>query len=310
MKSICFFCHFHNGDIFHIKSFLKDIMSQIDTKYYIAHSNSEILTCDMDLEYINLPSFCSKFNEVYEKNRELNKTHVDLLVGKEYTKFVNTDECFYINTWIGGYFSPENEYTNECSLRGFHKMFQNIYENINQEFGENLQLKELNEYIPFVDYSKIDCEKIDSFVEKNPYPKVLICNGPALSKQTVYNSDMSEIIVPLAENNKDKIFICTKKFETESENVKFTDDIFKLDRCDLNEISYLSKFCYLIVGRNSGPFCFTITKENLNDESKTFLSFGSRETDCLPYQMEIDASFVFDYFTTIKNLNETISELI
>jgi hypothetical protein len=310
MKSICFFSHFHNGDIFHIKSFLREIISEIDTEFYIAHPNSEILTCDMDLKYINLPLYWSKFANVYEKNRELNKHHVDLMVGKEYTKFINTEECFYINTWIGGYFSPENEYTGECSLRGFYKMFSNIYKNINDEFGTNLKLKELNDYIPTVDYSKIDCQKIDNFVEQNILPKVLICNGPALSGQTTYNSDMSEMLIPLAENNRDKIFICTKKFQTHLNNIKFTDDIFKLDRCDLNEISYLSKFCYLIVGRNSGPFCFTTTKENLNDETKTFLAFGSRETDSLPYRMDINSSFIFDYFTNINSLYQTILNLI
>lgn len=309
MKSICFFSHFHNGDIFHIKSFLRDIISQIDTTYYIAHPNSDIITCDIDMEYINIPIYWSKFNDTYVENRELNKNHVNLLVGKEHTKFFSTEDCFYINAWIGGYFTEDNEYNGECSLRGFYKMFKNIYKNINQEFGTNLKLKDLNEYIPFVDYSKINCEKIKTFVEEYTSPKILICNGPALSGQTTYNSDMAEIIIPLAEENKNRIYICTNKFETELDNIKFTDDIFELNRCDLNEISYLSKFCNLIIGRNSGPFCFTTTKENVNDESKIFLAFGSRETDCFLYKMKIQASFTFDYFTTIESLNETISEL-
>ncbi len=310
MKDICFFCHFHNGDIFHIKSFLREIISEIDTKYYIAHPNSPIITSDMDMEYINIPVQWSKFRFTPYEGKENHTEYTDLLLGKERTKFIETEDCLFVNTWIGGYFSPDNEFNNECSLRGFHKMFLSIYEKINEVFGTELQLKALDEYLPFVDYSKIDCKNVDLFLEENTSEKILICNGPSLSGQTTYNTDMSEIINPLSEIHKDKTFICTKKFDTQSENIKFTDDIIDSDLCDLNQISYLSRSCYLTVGRNSGPFCFTITDQNTSDKNKTFLAFGTRATDCLLYGMDINCSFVFDYFDNIDKLYETISELI
>jgi hypothetical protein len=310
MKNICFFCHFHNGDIFHVKSFIKDITSKIDTEYYIAHPNSEIITCDMDLQYINIPLSWSKFTEQYQENRKLYEDHVNLLLGKEHTKFIETDDCFYINTWIGGYFGNENEYNGECSLRGFYRMFSKIYEKLNEVFNTNLELGQLNDYLPFVDYSKIDCSEVDKFLENNNNQKILICNGPACSGQTTYNGNMSEIIVPLAEQNEDKTFICTQKFDTELNNIKFSNDIINSNSCDLNEISYLSKFCYLIVGRNSGPFCFSTTYENLNNKDKTFLAFGTRATDCLAYEMDINSSFVFEYFNSVDDLYKSISELV
>ena len=310
MKSICFFSHFHNGDIFHIKSFLKDIILNLETEYYIAHPNNKILTYDIDMEYINIPIFWAKPQDVPEETRKRHENHVNLLVGKEHTKFIDTPDCFYINTWIGGYFSPDNEYTGECSLRGFHRMFSFIYDEINKVFGVNIKIKSVDEYHPFVEYSKFDCSNVNKFIENNEEEKILLCNGPSLSGQTSYNSDMSEIIEPLAEQHPNKIFIATKKFNTPFKNIKFTDDIIKLDSCDLNQISYLSKFCYLIVGRNSGPFCFTLTKENINDENKKFLAYGDRETDCLPYNIDISSTFIFEYFNNIEQLEQTISELI
>jgi tRNA G18 (ribose-2'-O)-methylase SpoU len=66
----------------------------------------------------------------------------------------------------------------------------------------------------------------------------------------------------------------------------------------------------LIVCRNSGTFCFTLTKENIDDENKTFLAYGSRETDCLLYGIDIQSTFIFDYFNTVNQLSQSISELI
>lgn len=291
MKSICFFCHFHNGDIYHIKEFLIDISSQLKTKYYIAHENSHLLTHDIDIEHISI-------------------SKIPLLVGKHYTKFIETEDCLYVNVWIGGYFSPDNEYNMECSLRGFHRMFSLICNAINDRYGISLKLKDPEHYFPSIDYSKFDCKSIDEFLSEDKNDKVLICNGPSLSGQSRYNSDMSEIIEPLSQENPDKTFILTKKFKTDCSNIKFTDDIINSQSCDLNEISYVSKFCKLIVGRNSGPFCFTVTKENINDENKKFLAFGEKVTDCFPYMLDINSEFVFDYFTDINSLKESIDDLI
>jgi len=313
MKSICFFCHFHNGDVFHIKSFVKEVISEVNTKFYIAHPNNQIITSDLNIEYINIPYSNMSVNASKSRQNTTNndhQKHIDILNNSEHSKFIDTPECLYINTWIGGYFSPDNEYTGECSLRGFYRMFSFIYEKINEQFSTDLKLKSLEEYYPFVDYSKVDVSNIDSFLKKNTTEKVLVCNGPTLSQQTTYNSDMSEILNSIAEKNPDKTFIVTKKFSTHNDNIVCSDEIIKADNCDLNEISYLSKFCKLIIGKNSGPFCFTLTKENLNDESKTFFSFGSSELQCLAYGMNPKCSFVYEYYESIEKISKTISELL
>ena len=71
-------------------------------------------------------------------------------------------------------------------------------------------------------------------------------------------------------------FILTNKINIHNKNIYFTDDIIKTQYSDLNEISYLSTKCDIIVGRASGPHAFTHVKENYNDNSKTFISFTDK----------------------------------
>lgn len=286
MKSICFFNHYHNGDLFHSKSFVKEIVSNIDTKFYYAHNNNPIVISDLNVEYINIP--------------EINS----------YEKFLDTEEIFYINTWIGCYFGENVEYSGECTLRFFYNMFFNIYQKINQVFGTNLKLNSIECYLPFVDYFKFNCSKVDQFLEIYKEHKILFSNGPCLSGQCNYYGDMEPIITDIANQHPDKIFIATHKFNCKLENIKFTSDIIDFNGCDLNEISYLSTFCDIIIGRNSGPFCFSTTFNNLNNPNKTFYAFGEKETDCFAYKMDLKCNFIFEYYSNIDNLNNSISSLV
>lgn len=287
MKSICFFNHYHNGDLFNSKSFISEIINSIDTKFYYSHSNHPNVLKDLKVEFKELP------------------------VVKHNIKFFEKEDIFYINTWIGAYFdNPNEDYYGECSIRFLYVMFSKIYKEINQVFGTNLELKQVSSYIPFVDYTKFDISNVDKFLEVEERKKILFSNGPCLSFQCDYTGNMAEMINYFATNNRDKIFIATQKFETSLENVKFTSDIIKVPECDLNEISYLSKFCSMIVGRNSGPFCFTNTNENINDPNKIFYAFGDKETDCIICGLDIESNFIFEYYSSIKQIKESIGELI
>lgn len=286
MKSICFFNHYHNGDLFNSKSFIKEIMSSVDAKYYYAHSNHPVVLSDLDIEYCSLPEISHK------------------------EKFFDDGNTLYINTWIGCYFDEAKPYYGECTLRFSYQMFGEIYEHLNQLLGCNLKLSNIGNYFSFIDYSKFDCTAADNFLNSNTGSKVLFSNGPCLSGQCNYYGDMAPIIEKCAERNPEKIFIATYRFNTNYSNIKFTDDILNLNRCDLNEISYISKFCNLIVGRNSGPFCFSSTKENLQDPNKTFYAFGERETDCFCYGVDVGCNFIFEYFSTLENLQTSILELV
>jgi len=286
VKKICFFNHYHNGDLFHSKSFIKEIVENIDAEFYYAHSNNPVVVSDLNL------------------------IHSQILNVSPYQKYVDSEDTLYINTWIGSHFDSSKAFNGECTLRFSYQMFGEIYNYLNSIFGSNLSLREIESYYPFVDYSKFNCSNIDSFLDQYPQTKILFSNGPCLSGQSSYNGDMSNLIEKCAIENPEKIFIATKNFDTSLENIKFTNDIIQLNGCDLNEISYMSKFCKLIVGRNSGPFCFSTTGENIMNPEKVFYAFGERETDCFYYNMNIECEFIFENISNLNEVETAIFELV
>jgi hypothetical protein len=289
MKAICFFNHYHNGDLFNGKEFIKEIISNIPTKYYYAHSNHPIVLSDLNVEHV------SSFDISHS------------------VKVLDDGDVIWVNTWIGAYFDKNKPYYGECSLRFLYQMYGEIYQELNKIFDLNLQLSNIINYFPSINYSKFDCKNIDKFVLKNPQRKVLFSNGPGMSAQCTYNGNMSPVIETLANDIPNIIFIATEKFETELKNIKFTNDIIQSNHCDLNEISYLSTFCDLIVGKNSGPFNFAVTRQNLKDTSKTFYAFNNNHTkefDCLCYGIDIECNFIYEHFTTLELITKSLFEIL
>ena len=291
MKKICFFNHYHNGDLFHGKSFIREIMYNVDTEIMYAHRMNPLVLADMDIKYETLPNIPHK------------------------ARYLDLGDTLLINTWIGAYFGYGIKYDNECTLRFTHQMYARIYDLINRYLPDvDLVLGPVNSYVPFVNYNKITDFGATEFVVKNKHnsnKNILISNGPCHSGQCQYNGDMKPIIESMAEKNTDKTFVATHKFDTSLSNIKFTSDIIDQSRgCDLNEISYLSTVCDLIIGRNSGPFCFAVTDVNVNNPNKAFYSFGENETLMFMHGIETPAKFIFDNYTTIDNIHSSISRLV
>lgn len=286
MKTLIFYNQFHNGDIFHNRNFIREISSKISNEIFYAHKNDPVLLSDLNVKYCEVPNV------------------------HEFTKFSETDDILYINTWIGCYFCTVPQYYGECSLRMFYEMYKEIYGYINSKLNTNLELSEISAYFPRIDYSKFSCENIDKFIEKYQQKKILFSNGPCHSGQSLYDGDMASLIEECADKHPNKIFIATHKFDTNKNNIKFTNDLINLNRNDLNEISYLSKFCDLIIGRNSGPYCFCTVHENVMNYEKTFYAFGQRETDCFYYMIETNAKFIFENTGLYHNIKETVHNLV
>jgi hypothetical protein len=286
MKDICFFNFYHNGDIFHSKSFVKEIINSIDTKFYYAHSNDPIILNDLNVDHAPLPQIDSK------------------------TKIFETEDTVYVNTWIGSYHDPDQKYLGECTLRFSYEMFSKIYAELNLIFNSNLQLSEISNYIPTIDYSKFNVLEIENYIKETPGKKVLLSNGECLSGQCQYNGDMLPIVEQLANEYPEVNFILTKPLPISFDNVTTTNDIIKSSGCDLNEIGYLSTFCDLIIGRNSGPFCFCTNKDNINNPNTFFYVFANDVTTCFLYEMYMECSFTFEYFDSIDNTINSIKNII
>lgn len=286
MTKLCFFNFYHNGDLFHSKAFVREVVKHLGKeKVLYAHNKDPRVIEDLELQHVHLEGISDKVKILRPKNPDI----------------------LFVNTWIGSYF---DKYTGECTLNFNMKMWADIYEDINTTFKKKMKLGPVENYLPYVDYSKYDLANVRNYIDADIKEKILFCNGPAMSGQCQYNGDMREIILPLAEKRTDKTFLVTHKIDTNLPNVLYTGDIIKSDRCDLNEIAYMSKFCSLIIGRNSGPFCFASTDENLNDPTKTFYAFGHQQSDCFSLGIPIKAKYLFHKYQDQTQLFHSIEELV
>ena len=286
MTKVCFFNFYHNGDLFHSKPFVREVIKTLGKeKVMYAHFKDHTVIKDLDIQCVRLEGLDHKIKVFRPKDPDV----------------------LFLNTWIGSYF---DKYTGECTLNFNMKMWSDIYEEINTAFNKKLKLGSVEDYLPYVDYSKYDLANVRYYIDSDTQKKVLFCNGPAMSGQCQYNGDMDEIIIPLAVEHPNITFITTKALLKTPPNVRYTGDIIDSKQCDLNEIAYLSKYCDTVIGRNSGPFCFASTGENLNDPAKTFYAFGHQESDCFTMGIPKKSNYIFDKYVNGEQLYNSIKQLI
>lgn len=272
MNKIRFFNHYHNGDLFCSKAFIRHIMDELKDFEFTYHHNNNPKTIS------DLISYGGMANDSVQQ------------------RFILNDRTLAINTWIGIYIEdryPEPPYfwNGGINYVALHNIWNYIFENINKVFGTNLKIKSSpKDYISTIDFTKFDTSNVDSFLNTRGYRrKILISNGRPMSGQS-FVDDLSIMIIPLAKHYSNYDFYCTNRFHNSESNIFFTSDITKLDS-DLNEISWLSRSCDLIVGKNSGPFIYCLERENFTNPKKKFLSFNNSKVDSLDYGIDIECDY-------------------
>jgi hypothetical protein len=245
------------------------------------HFNHPKCNLDLEVPLIGLPDSLSNKEKFYFSDQN--------------------DTTLMINTWIGVY----GEIFNKCggiNLFSLTESWAEIFNTVNSIYDTQLEILQPKEmYLPQTIYSFFNVEKVDEWLKKHVgRKKVLISNGVPMSSQS-FNDDMADQIREVAMEYSDVDFICTKVFQSGLPNIFFTDYIIQ-DKgeyevpvfwveggstvCDLNEISYLSTQCDLIVGKNSGPFVYCETFQNYNDPSKKFLTFNNSTVETMSYMAE------------------------
>ena len=307
VNKICFFNHFHNGDCLATKEFVRELTQKFPAKYFYAHVNHPKILRDLDVTFIGMPNF---------------------LNGQINPKFIEENDTLYINTWVGCYFPdraddgvalihplPDGKIGSDINWKAYHRIWQHIYSVLNEKFSLNLELSpNVLDYAHSIDHQKFNYQSVDNFISSQKNKKfVLISNGAGFSNQSYQNHDLGSIFNNLCGQYHDRTFIFTSRFsqgKAVHENMFFTDDIIQpRDGSDLNEIGYLSKFCDIIIGRNSGPFLFANTKENLNNSNKKFLAMGKTHEECFPYGLDTPCEFNFVYDTSDEVIVEEIWKL-
>jgi hypothetical protein len=254
MKNLYFFnFKAHNGDLHYNREFVKDIINKIDCdEYYLLQNMSEKLLLDIDkLKFGQLNNNCFINETTYIINNDI---YINIHPGR------NIIERMIISQ------NEHNEiYGGALSLDYYYQIFSIIYNKL------NIKISGIYQYIPDINYSKFEISNINNYIENNHKHKILICNGDCHNTHSSNDIDFLYITEKLSEKYTSIDFILTKKIDIEKENIIFTDDLIKADFPDLNEISYLSKFCDIIIGKASGPYCFTITKENIKNKNKSYI---------------------------------------
>ena len=302
-NKIVFFNHYNRGDLFCNKEFITQIVKEcpeIDFEYM--HNQPEDLTNSMGIKYVGLPLS-------------------DLDKNKTMLKDGNT---IYINTWIASNWELFCKHGG-ANMSTLYDLWGRIFKGINKIYNKNLKLDIVKEnYLPKIVDNLIDEDKktISNIVDNKKSKLVLVCNGQPKSNQSFLYS-LTDLIVPFI-NNDTHTYIFTDHEDIDGSNVKFTNNIFKDKTVDLFEISYLSKFCDIIIGRNSGPYTYSETYDNYMDNTKTFLSFNTKNPEYKTIQetMSFDLNLKCKYKTVpildihnkndkdIDNINEALSEVL
>lgn len=253
--NLYFYNYWHNGDIHYSREFVKDIISKTNfDNYFYAHNNKFGLLKDIE-----------KLTEI--KFETIGNTELNTL------NIFDKNNDVYINTWIG---QLKMKYIGfGINVHSNYMIYKDIYRQL------NISMNDVKTYIPKINFDVINKQPIDSFFEDRK-KNVLICNGKLCSNQST-PQPFEPFIMDLSEKFSTFNFIFTDNTnKIDRENIFYTDDIIGLNTTivtDLNEISYLSTFCDVIIGKESGPFAFSTIEDNMNG-NKTFINFCDRKDWC------------------------------
>lgn len=279
-----FYNHYGNGDIFISKEFVREIKFHAHAaNYYYAHAKNKRILGDLPLlEW-----------EPITDNHQMRK----------YSYVLDND--FYCNTWMG--VTSKYVPTNSCTIYNAYRMYNDIL----WQAGLPRLLKAPLEYLPSIDYSCYQVKNVDKFVQG--VDEFILFDNCYVQSNQAKNFDFTPIIDDLSQTYSDKIFVTTMKVDLGRSNILHTADITKTDDgFDLNEISYLSKFTKLIIGRSSGPEVFCMTKDNCFDPNKTFLSFTYKReaAHIVDWNLQIPATRVWSDAVEIDDVYRDICTIM
>lgn len=276
LPNLTLYNNYHNGDIFYSRVISQQLINHSTIKFH--HNNAKVLFEDYpNIDEVLIP----------ELN---NQKKWDLQNG-------------LINTWIG---SEDLKFLkiNNCSFESVKVMLDEIL----NYYG--LPIPEETECLPKINFHNLTHyqEIKDGFTELENYEKViLICNNNVMSSQST-NFSFDPVIYFLSENYLNYLFIITNDTDVVRDNV-MTITKFTKSKCDLLEIGFVSTKCDVIVGRASGPFCFTHINENLLDENKTYISFTDKKSEGVWYNNS-KAKQVWSNNYDINHIKNLVSENI
>jgi len=216
-------------------------------------------------------------------------------------------DSFVINTWVGvpeyGSAIEKGGITFEIHLEIYRRFFS-------ETFSFDIPT-DPNIYLPRINYPLFEIEKIQKVSKDLKKKNILIDNCSPKSGQSQH-FDFGPVINKLAASYPEmNFFVLNPVADIKRENnIFFVGEIFD-GPSNLNEFSYLSLFCDIIIGRTSGPWMHTIVAENIQDENKTFICFCKKEIESSYIKKSyLKANFLWKNTADLEEIYQTIDSEI
>ena len=280
-----------NGDVFLSRNFVKLLMDSNPNNEY-----SYTMTRNFDI-CKDIPNLtCLTWSDIHPK--------YNINISSNWYK--TPDDTLILPIW---YCSCNNIHFRGTNIQTYNEMFINESSRVGLSFPHNINT-DIIKLIPSVDFNMLATKEMDTILQEKQQgfeKTVLFCNNIPLSGQTDKIS-IANIVNKVASIKKNFLFVVSNKEEginTNLPNVVFLNDITKKDY-DLLECSYISTKCQYIIGRGSGPFVFSLIKENFERDNVTFLAF-SDATDASSFGLhKFFRKFSHEVNSTPVNIERTL----
>jgi hypothetical protein len=255
-------------------------------------------------QLINLQGDC----DYYYHHRHGPGLLADIEKLKYAPKMITADST--INIWIGQYScgtAPGVPLTGH-HFTHYYEVMRQVYNNLNL----SQSLKPPMCYLPSIDYKYFGIDNVDKYFEKNKQAHFLICNDDISTHYAPF-VDFGNIIEVLAKTHPEVVFLTSKKNPSipKINNIKFCEDVIGGDFTEhyLNQVSYISSKCYLVVGKPAGSYLFAVTNENY--QSGKFLCICNSERDMWWLDGRGETVWVFDgrASTIVAHVFQAINDL-
>jgi hypothetical protein len=245
IESITYYNNFNMGDLHAVRSLINYVIKSFpELKHKLRHQHSEKILRDL-----NTPLYWAPYKEKFD----FRGYYVEYGILNFNVQILCYDRFYFQRS--------------SSTITTLYDIFARTLKDV---FKHTISGNPID-FLPQINYKWYDITNIDKMTI--PEKSVLFCNNEFQSEQGV-RFDMDALLQQLANAFPDVSFYVTNKSHIEASNITYVNDITGDIGNDLNEISYLSTKCDVIIGRNSGPNTFCFVKENLLNPNKIFITFA------------------------------------
>jgi len=240
-NKIIFFNNWHNGDIHVSREFVRDIVKKTpEYEHEYLHRNSDRILLDLENISVNI----------------IPERHPNEPKGQHYRFLKQEGDIIFINTWYN---------CGESTLAEYGISLMTLYENFRKVYSElNIELEDISYYIPDVNFKKYKVDDVNNFMANHQDKiKVYICNGDVKSNQAEPDYNFNNLITSIAQAHQDTLFFISNPTTIKLPNVIQNSTIIGLNCNEFCENAYISTFCDIVFGRNSGCHTFCFLKDNV-----------------------------------------------